>query len=317
MSINRHHLDSPSSAATPAAPRIRPVRHPFRWVEIIVVLTIAVLFARSVVTNPRFEWNVVAEYFTAPIILHGLRTTILLTVICMVGGSALGTILAVLRMSSNVVVSGLTWGYIWFFRGTPVLVQLIILFNLSALYPRISLGIPFGGPIVFDMNTNDLISPMSAAILGLGLNLAAYMAEIVRGGIVSVDEGQTEAALSIGMTRLRALRRVVLPQAIPVILPAAGNQLIALLKYTSLVSVIAVEDLLYSSQIVYQANFKVIPLLLVASIWYLIVTSVLSIGQYYLERHYARGTMRTLPLTPWQRVRESVGYRAITGQLFR
>jgi polar amino acid transport system permease protein len=207
-----------------------------------------------------------------------------------------------MRLSPNPLVAGASWAYIWVFRGTPVLVQLLFWNFISALYPTIDLGIPFG-PSFIHADANHLISAFTAAILGLGLNEGAYMAEIVRAGILSVDEGQTQAAHSLGMTRLTTLRRIVLPQAMRVIIPPTGNETISMLKTSSLVSVIAYTELLYSVQQIYSVNYRTIPLLLVASIWYLAVTSILSIGQYYLERRYGRSLARAPGETPPQRLR--------------
>jgi polar amino acid transport system permease protein len=263
------------------------------------------VIGRSVATNPRFEWNIVGDYFFSSQVTHGLVVTIELTVIAMVIGIALGIVLAIMRLSPNPLVSGASFTYIWFFRGTPLLVQLLFWNFISALYPKFSLGIPFG-PELTTIDANSLITPFVAAILGLGLNEAAYMAEIVRAGLLSVDEGQTEASQALGLTRLQTIRRIVLPQAMRVIIPPTGNETISMLKNTALVSVIAYTELLYSVQLIYAANYKQIPLLLVASLWYLIVTTVLSIGQYYVERHYGRGTAREQPLTPWQRLRRNL-----------
>ena len=279
-----------------------PVRHPGRWLAAVVVLVLFVMLVHTLVTNPRFEWNVVWSYFLSSRVLDGLGVTILLTVVCMAIGIVLGVILAVMRLSANPLLSGSSWVYIWFFRGTPVLVQLLVWFNLAFLYPKISIGIPFG-PSWLTASANNLITPLTAAILGLGLNEGAYMAEIVRAGILSVEEGQAEAAQSLGMTRLQTMRLIVLPQAMRVIVPPTGNETISMLKTSSLASVITVTELLYAVQLIYSVNFKTIPLLIVASIWYLIVTSVLTVGQFYVERYYARGSARELPRTPWQRVR--------------
>ena len=271
------------------------MRRPGRWVAAALVLVLAATIIRSLATNPRFEWGLVGDYFFTHQVIRGLLVTLELTVISMAIGIVLGVILAVMRLSPNPLVSGASWSYIWLFRGVPVLVQLLFWNFVSALYPEIALGVPFGGPDLVHLNANTLISLFTAAILGLGLNEAAYMAEIVRAGIISVDEGQTEAAQALGMTRLKIMRRIVLPQAMRVIVPPTGNETISLLKTTSLVSVIAYTELLYTVQLIYAANYKQIPLLLVASIWYLIVTSVLSVGQYYIERHYGRGTSRNAP----------------------
>jgi polar amino acid transport system permease protein len=207
-----------------------------------------------------------------------------------------------MRLSDNPIVSSSAWTYIWFFRGTPVLVQLIFWFNIGALFPTLSVGIPFG-PSFHTWSTNSLVTSFLASILGLGLNEAAYMAEIVRAGIVSVDEGQTEAACALGMRRPLIMRRIVLPQAMRVIIPPTGNETISMLKTTSLVSASGGFELLVSVQRIYSTNYKIIPLLVVASIWYLVVTSILTVGQYYLERYFARGSVREQPPTPPQRLR--------------
>jgi polar amino acid transport system permease protein len=291
----------PEKAGRPEDITAVPVRRPGRWVAAAIILVLAVALGRSVVTNSRFEWGVVGEYLFDERILHGLRVTIELTAIAMGIGIVLGVLLAVMRLSPNWMVSSASSFYIWFFRGTPVLVQLLFWYNIAALYPRIGLGIPFG-PSFVHADANTLITPFAAAILGLGLNEGAYMAEIVRAGIISVDPGQSDAAQSLGMTRLQTMRRIVLPQAMRVIIPPTGNETISMLKTTSLVSVIAVGDLLYGAQIIYSVNFKTIPLLIVASIWYLVCTSVLYVGQYYLERYYGRGE-RDRQATPLQRIR--------------
>ena len=281
-----------------------PVRRPGRWIVAVIVLVVAVAVGRSVVDNPNFEWGVVGEYLFDARILHGLRETVELTVIAMAIGILLGVLLAVMRLSPNWLVSSASSFYIWFFRGTPVLVQLLFWYNIAALYPKIGLGIPFG-PSFIHADANKLITPFTAAILGLGLNEGAYMAEIVRAGIISVDPGQGDAAQSLGMTRLQTMRRIVLPQAMRVIIPPTGNETISMLKTTSLVSVIAVADLLYETENIYSVNFKTIPLLIVASFWYIICTSVLYVGQYYLERYYGRGE-RNRQQTPLQRIRSGL-----------
>jgi polar amino acid transport system permease protein len=277
------------------------VRRPGRWIAAALVLVVAVALVRSVATNPRFEWSVVESYLFDARILEGLRLTIELTAIAMAIGIALGIALAVMRLSPNPLVSGASWLYIWFFRGTPVLVQLLFWYNIAALYPKLALGVPFG-PAVAHIDANTAITPFTAAILGLGLNEGAYMAEIVRAGIISVDPGQSDAAQSLGMTRLQTMRRIVLPQAMRVIIPPTGNETISMLKTSSLASVIVVTELLYASQLIYSVNFKTIQLLIVASAWYIVCTSLLYVGQYYLERHYGRGE-RTRRETALQRIR--------------
>jgi polar amino acid transport system permease protein len=280
-----------------------PVRHPGRWVVAALTAVLAADIVYSIATNPRFHWDVFSQYFTSSRVLNGLVVTLELTVISMAIGILLGVVLAVMRLSPNPLVGGFSWFYVWFFRGTPVLVQLLFWSFISALYPKVTLGIPFGGPAFGLGSANVVITPFVAAILGLGLNEGAYMAEIVRAGILSVDEGQSEAAHALGMTRLQTMRRIVLPQAMRVIIPPTGNETISMLKTTSLVSVIAYSELLYSVQLIYSVNFRQIPLLMVACVWYLIVTTILSIGQYYVERHFGRGAMRSLPATPLQKLR--------------
>jgi polar amino acid transport system permease protein len=218
-------------------------------------------------------------------------------------GIVLGIALAVMRLSANPVMSTVSWVYIWFFRGTPVLVQIFFWWNLAIVLPQIGLGIPPHGPWLWHESTNVLIGPFTAAMLGLGLNEAAYMAEIVRAGIISVDQGQTEAAQALGMTRLQVMQRIVLPQAMRVIIPPTGNETISMLKTTSLAFVATVPELYTRAQQISNANFAVIELLIVASVWYLFLTSILTVGQYYVERYFARGAQRELPATPLQRLR--------------
>jgi polar amino acid transport system permease protein len=301
--VTRHDLEQAAASTEPPQEiRAVPVRHPGRWLAAAVVLLLAAMLAHTLVTNPRFQWGVIGHYFASSRVLDGLGITILLTVVAMAIGIVLGVILAIMRLSPNPMLSGASWAYIWLFRGTPVLVQLLFWFNLAFLYPRISIGVPFG-PEFFHASANTLITALAAAILGLGLNEGAYMAEIVRAGILSVEHGQSEAAQALGMRRTLTLRRIILPQAMRVIIPPTGNETISMLKTSSLASVITVTELLYAVQLIYSVTFQTIPLLIVASLWYLIVTSLLTIGQYYIERHYARGSARQLPLTPWQRLR--------------
>jgi len=267
------------------------IRRPGRWIAAAIVLVLAVAIVRSIATNPRFQWHVVGQYTFDSRILHGVVVTLELTVISMAIGIALGIVLAVMRLSPNPLVAGASWLYIYLFRGTPLLVQLLFWEFVSALYPRIALGIPFG-PAFIHANANTIITPFAAAILGLALNEGAYMAEIVRAGIISVGEGQTEAALSLGMSRLQTMRRIVLPQAMRVIVPPTGNETISMLKNTSLVSVIGYAELLFEAQQIYDTTYQTIPLLIVASIWYLVLTSVAYVGQYFIERRFGRGFSR-------------------------
>ena len=283
-----------------------PVRHPGRWVAAAIVLVIVVAAVNSVVTNPRFQWGIVGHYLFDSRITHGVVVTIELTLAAQAIGIALGVLLAIMRLSPNPLVSGAGWVYVWFFRGTPVYVQILFWYSIAALYPVIHLGIPFG-PQFININANTAITPFMTVMLALGLNEGAYMSEVVRAGIISVDEGQAEAAYSLGMTRLQTMRRIVLPQAMRVILPPTGNETISMLKTTSLAFAVgSVSDLLTTATNIYNSNFKVIPLLIVASLWYLALTSVLYVGQFYLERYYARGSSRELPPTPLQRIRRGI-----------
>ena len=255
--------------------------------------------------------GVVGDYLFDSRILHGVLRTILLTFLSMAIGIALGIVLATMRQSPNPLVSGSSWLYIWFFRGTPLLVQLLFWYNLASLFQVLSIGVPFGGPALIHGSTNSIVTTFVAALLGLGLNEGAYMAEIVRAGFLSVPEGQTEAAQSLGMSRLQIMRLVVLPQAMRVIVPPTGNETISMLKNTSLASAITYVELLYSAQEIYSANFKTIPLLIVVSIWYLVMTSVLYVGQYFVERHYGRGFTRAQQVTMRSRWLGSRGNPAV------
>lgn len=248
-------------------------------------------FVLSMVLNKRYQWDVVAQYLFDPSILSGLVTTIWLTIAAMSMGVVLGTVIALMRISDNIVLGSLASVYLWVFRGTPLLVQLIFWYNLSALYPRITLGFPVG-PSLGSFDANTYINVYIAALLGLGLNEGAYMSEIVRSGLNLVSAGQREAAEALGMSPYRIMLRIILPQAMRIIIPPTGNQLIGMLKTTSLVSVIALQDLLYSAQLIYNNNFQTIPLLIVASIWYLVLTTALSIGQYFLEKYFAKSDRR-------------------------
>ncbi|GGS71327.1 amino acid ABC transporter permease [Streptomyces cinerochromogenes] len=275
----------PAASGTPQpadAPRIVPQRRYGQWAAAVVVLALLGLAVNSVLRNRAFQWDVVADYFTSDSILRGLWLTLWLTAVVMVLGFALGTLLAAFRLSANPVLRAVGWGYVWLFRSIPILVQLLLWFNIGALYPQ-----------VLGVKTVDLLSPVAVAIVGLTLHEAAYAAEVVRGGILSVDRGQIEAAQALGLSPWRRWWRIVLPQAMRAIVPPAGNMLIGTLKGTSIVSVIAVNDLLFSAQLIYHRTYQVIPLLMVATLWYAVVTSLLGIGQYYVEKRYARGTETT------------------------
>jgi polar amino acid transport system permease protein len=284
----------------PEAIKAVPVRHPGRWLAAVIVLGLAAEVVGTIVSAPGLNWSVVGHYLFQQLILGGVLLTLELTVAAMVIGVILGVVLAVMRLSPNPVVSSVSWFYIWFFRGTPVLVQIFFWYNLNSVLPHIGVGVPFTH-LSWQADTNSLIPPVLAVILGLGLNEAAYMAEIIRAGIISVEHGQTEAAHALGMGRLLVMRRIVLPQAMRVIIPPTGNETISMLKTSSLAFIAAVPELFTRSNQISNANFAIIELSIVASIWYLFMTSILTFGQFYLERYFARGAQRELPATPIQR----------------
>lgn len=262
--------------------RIVPRRFYGRWVAAIVIISIFAWIVKAFAEG-QIAWAVVAQFFTAPAILAGLVNTVIMTACAMALGITLGVVFAVMYMSPNPVLRGSALFYIWFFRGTPLLLQLLLWFNLALVFPK--LGIPG----LFEMRTVDVMTPFVATLLGLGMNQGAYTAEVIRSGILSVDTGQTEAARSIGMTRLTVLRRVVLPQAMRIIIPPVGNEFISMVKLTSIASVIQYSEILRNAQTIYYANARVIELLIVAAGWYLIVVTLLQVGQFFLERRFARG----------------------------
>ncbi|MFJ6618685.1 amino acid ABC transporter permease [Kitasatospora sp. NPDC091335] len=259
---------------------------PARWFAVLAAAFFAVWLAWTVIVNPNLHWDIVAKYQFDGVILDGLWVTVQLTLISQVVGIVIGVVVAVMQLSDNPVLRTTAGAYTWFFRGTPLLVQLIFWFNLALLFPEISIGIPFDGPKLVSWQSNTLITGFVAALLGLSINEGAYMSEIVRAGIQSVDPGQREAGASLGMSNRQILTRVMLPQAMRVIIPPFGNQFISMLKTTSLVSVIAGADLMTVSQHLYLANFEVIALLIVASIWYLVLTTIASIAQHAVERKF-------------------------------
>ena len=270
---------------------IVPLRHPLRNATVVIVLTLAAALLYLVAVNPEFQWNVVAHYLFNTLILKGIATTLMLMLIVLFLSCIGGTVVALMLLSQSQLLAVPAQLFVWF-RGTPALVQLLFWYNLGLLFKTISLSLP-GYGMVFSMNTNDLITPFIAAVIALSLQESGYMAEIVRNGLKSVNRGQTEAALCLGMKPSLLTWRIILPQAMRVIIPPTGNEAISLLKTTSLVSSIAVGELLYAAQSIYSRTFETIPLLLVASFWYLTAVSLLSIGQGYLERHFSRDEIRT------------------------
>jgi polar amino acid transport system permease protein len=276
-----------SDAASPAdlADVRRAHRSRWEYAGWAATVSVAVLVSLSVMTNPNFHWEIVGQYLTAPILLEGAWMTLVLTAVSIVFGVLFGAVFAVMLRSPSGVLSKLALAYVWFFRGTPLLVQLIFWFNLAALYPTIG----FAG---YEINATHLITPFFAAVIGLTTNEAAYMAEIIRGGFESVHRGQAEAASSLGLRPLQVTFRILLPQAMKVIVPVIGNQTIAMLKNSSLVSVLGVSELLHSAEIIYGTNYQTIPLLIVASIWYLAMSTILSVIQHGVEGVYGRSTSR-------------------------
>lgn len=272
-----------------------PARHYGRWLGAAVACVLLALLVRAF-AGADIHWDVVGEYLTYGTIVEGAARTLWITVLSMLLGVVLGLILAVMRLSPNPVLASTAWGYIWFFRGTPVLVQLFLWYNLSFVFDTVNFGF-------YRDEMNDFMTPFLAALLGLGLNEAAYMAEIARAGIVSVDQGQTEAAHALGMSGPRTMRRIVLPQAMRVIIPPTGNEFINMLKTSSLASAIQYTELFREADTISARNLAVMELLIVVSVWYLALTTVFSIGQYYLERHYAKGADRERTPTPLRRVR--------------
>ena len=284
---------------------ITPARHPWRWVATAVVAVLVAMAVHALVTNPAWDWPTVGQYLFAPSILRAVWLTVVLTVLGIVIGFLLGTVLALMRLSPNPLLRSVSWSYIWIFRSVPLILQLLFWYNLALLYRSLSVGIPFG-PALFEFETMDLVSPITAAVLGLALHQAAYAAEVVRSGFLGVDQGQLEAAAALGLPRWRRFRRIQLPQAMRTIVPTAANELIGLVKGTSVVYIMALSELFYQVQVIYTRTGRVIPMLLVATAWYLALTTVLSVGQFYVERHYAKGALRTLPPTPLQKLRAAV-----------
>ncbi|NKY33466.1 amino acid ABC transporter permease [Nocardia speluncae] len=285
--------------------------HPWRWVVSAIALVLVAQFIHGLATNPGWDWPTFLEYFTADAVLKALWVTVELTLYGTFFGFLLGIWLAIGRLSRNPVLQVISWTYIWAFRSIPLIVQLLFWFNLAYLYRTLSLGIPFGPEFVrFDVN--GVISGFAAAVVGLALHQAAYAAEIIRAGIISVDPGQVEAAKSLGLPWRRQFFTIVAPQAMRAILPNAVNEVISLFKGTSIVSVMAIAELFYQVQVIFGRNGRVVPLLMVATVWYIVLTTVLTVAQYYIERHFAKGSERELPLTPWQRVRRKVA--EITGE---
>ncbi|NNH75993.1 amino acid ABC transporter permease [Nocardia uniformis] len=283
-----------SAQGEPEPIKAIPLRRPGRWIASTIILVALGLFLWGAKTNPAYHWDTYLDYLRDERILKGALVTLELTVLAMFLGVVLGVALAVMRLSPNPVLRSVAWVYLWIFRGTPVYVQLVFWGLFPSLYKVITLGVPFG-PSFADFNVQDWRAPFLFAVIGLGLNEAAYMAEIVRAGVNSVGEGQREASTALGMSWSQTMRRTVLPQAMRVIIPPTGNELISMLKTTSLVTALPLTTDLYGrARDIYSVNFEPVPLLLVAATWYLVITSVLMVGQFYLERYYSRGLSKQL-----------------------
>lgn len=284
--ITPHNVDVP-----PRSMRAVPLRRPWRWASAAGVVLVLLWFANVLVTTKAFAWETVGHYLFNPLVLNGVLQTLWMTALVLLIGVVLGTIIAIMRLSPNPVLHSVAHVYQWFFRGTPPLVQLIFWFNLASVFPKIDLTL--FGHTFFSTSTNSLMTPFVAAMLGLGLPLSAYYSEIVRAGILAVDEGQWDAASAYALTPFQTMRHVVLPQAMRVIIPPTGNEAIGTLKFTSLATIVSFSELLHTVSSIYNTNFQTIPLLIVAALWYLFLTSILSIGQHFLEQRFAKGSQRT------------------------
>jgi polar amino acid transport system permease protein len=285
----------------PEAIKAVPVRHPGRWVAIVIIAILVAMFVHMLVTNDAFQWGFMFDNMFLPPVIEGVRTALLVTILAMIIGVALGTVIAVMRLSPNPILSTAAWVYTWFFRAVPRIVLLVLFGNLGILYASYAFGLPFDRQIAhligidfharfFSVDARTVITGFMAGLLGLALSEAAYMAEIVRAGIQSVDPGQQEAAQACGMSRVLTLRRIVLPQAMRVIVPPTGNETIAMLKDTALLAFVPVtNELFFQLQGIGARTFQVFPMLVAACLWYLAMTSVLMVGQYFLERYFGRG----------------------------
>ncbi|ACS84333.1 amino acid ABC transporter permease [Musicola paradisiaca] len=295
------YIHSTDSDAPPQL-RVVPARHPLRLAGALFALLVFAGLAESIAFNTRWEWPVFAGYFFNPVILEGLGRTLLLTLSGTLFSIIVGTGLALARLSSSWLLRTLAWLYIWLFRSLPLILVLIILYNFSYLYDTLSLGIPFTGITILSASTIDVLGPFSVAVIGLTLVQSAYTAEIIRGGILGVDAGQFEAAAALGLPGYRRTWRIILPQALRAILPTGFNEIISLAKGTSVVYVLALPELFYTVQVIYNRTQQVIPLLMVATLWYLAITSVLSVLQYHVERYVARGAVRETPSSLFARL---------------
>lgn len=266
-----------------------PLRHTGRWLTAAVVTLFIAWVIYLFASSPNIDYRVVARFQFAGAILSGLELTIVYAILAEAIGIVLGIVAALMRLSANPVLVAINLGYTWLFRGVPILVQILLWYNIALVLPTLGIHIPFTS-VGFSVSTNSVVTPFVAGVVALSLNEGAYMAEIVRGGISSIDPGQAEAAQTVGLTPLQCMRHVIMPQALRVIIPPTGNDFISMLKTTSLVSVISGAELLTQAERIYSTNFRTVELLFVASVWYLVLTTIATVGQYYLERHFARGS---------------------------
>jgi polar amino acid transport system permease protein len=293
--------------------RVIPLRHPGRWIATVVVLVVLAQAIHGLVTNPFYQWDRFAYWFLRPVILNGLVITLKVTTWTAVLGLLGGIVLALGRLSRSPILNAISWTYVWLFRSIPLIVVLLLLYNVSAIYPTLSVGVPFG-PSFHSFQESQLATDIVIAVVGLTLNEAAYASEVVRAGILSVDQGQHEAAAALGLPKGYQFRKIVFPQALRAIIPSYVNQLIGLIKGTSLVFYVSLLDLFGEVQSMSSTyNGDVVPLLLVATVWYVILTSIVSVAQFYVERHFSKGALRTVPPTPLQRLRAQL--RDVRGRL--
>ena len=256
-----------------------------RWCAAAAIVVVLAMIGRAF-AGGQIEWSYVGRFLTVKVILDGIVNSMVMAVLAMALGIVLGVVVAIMRLSPNPVLRSVASGYTWLFRGTPLILQLLLWFNLALVFPAI------GIPGLWSVRAVDIMTPFLAALLGLGINQGAYTSEVMRAGMLSVDVGQYEAAQAIGMGRLRALRRIILPQAMRVVIPPLGNEFIGMVKATSLASVIQYPEVLHNAENIYYANSRVIELLIVAGSWYLLVVSILTPLQMLLERRFARGTLQ-------------------------
>lgn len=297
MSVTTSNLEKSGNKVPPELIKAVAVRHPGRWVGAATILVIVVFAIQSLATNPNFHWETFALYVLDENVIRGVGWTLLLTVLSMAIAVTLAVLLAFMRQSDNPIYRWSSWFWVWFFRGTPVYTQLIFWGLVAVLYPKISLGVPFG-PELLSLTTQDLLNAFWAAVLGLALNESAYLAEIFRAGLKSVDKGQIEAAEALGMRGTKIMWRIILPQAMRIIVPPTGNETIGMLKTTSLVLAVPFTlDLTFVTNTLANRSYLPIPLLIVAAFWYLVVTSILMVGQHYIEKHYGRGVDTGMRIT--------------------